>query len=286
VTEVIVALALGSWVALAAVAGYIFVTHGWAEQRERTRVQQNLASAVSVLSSAIRLAGVCLPTVSTPVDARPLAGAHSDDESDTITVRMNRRCARATLTVSYSGKAVTEGATITVDTVQNFEPGMTAYIMAHPASGLPYGERFVITGVDESTSQLIVVPGSIAGTYLTTDHSRVFGLEEETFAVNRTGAVPVLTRATSTTSPLPVAESIDSVRMRYVLNQDGRQCVESTDPPDTYCIVALPGIDAEWALVRTVELTVSARSARPIRGAGGMFRLVTRTQVRPRNFRF
>jgi Tfp pilus assembly protein PilW len=66
VTEVIVALALGSWVALAAVAGYIFVTHGWEEQRERTRVQQNLASAVGALSSAVRLAGYVSPPYPPP----------------------------------------------------------------------------------------------------------------------------------------------------------------------------------------------------------------------------
>jgi prepilin-type N-terminal cleavage/methylation domain-containing protein len=284
--EVLVAFAIGSIVILAATSGYVFVTRGWADQQSRLETQQNLRTAEAMLARALRHAGVCLDGTSIPADARPLGGTHDEATSDAIVVRMNPRCAKGTLTVSYVANPGGGETTLTLDTVQNFLPGMSAYIMASPPIGSPYGTRFRVQAVDASTNQLTVESGAISGHYLTTDNSRVFGLEEEAYAVDRTGPVPTLTRAASTFSPTPAVRGIETLRISYVLSGSGGNCEERTGPPDDLCVVALPATPTEWTIVRDVRFTISARSVRAIRALGGYFRLTTTTQIKPRDFQF
>lgn len=283
--EILVALAVGSWVVLATVAGYLFVTHGWAEQRQRAFVQRDLARAVAVLSQSLRRAGVCLAWAAHSPDARALSGGRRPDGSDTVTVRANPRCARAALIVGYTGRAYTGDSVLSVDTVQNFVPGMEAYIMARPLVGAPRGERFVVKGVDAAANQLIAAANSISDTYLTEDHAVVVGLVEETFGIDRRNPVPVLTVASLHRGLIPVAEHIDDLRIRYVLQRVDRRCTFTAEGPDESCIVSAPA-EREWILVRALELSVTAQSDRPIRGAGGPFRLTSTTVVTPRNSRF
>lgn len=283
--ELLIAFAIGSVVVLAATSGYVLVTRGWVEQQQRLQTQENLRAAVAMLARAVRLAGVCLEGASLPADARPLAGTHHDGGTDAIVVRTNPRCASGTLTVSYTGGPAGD-TTIVLDTVQHFVPGMTAYIVASPASGLPQGERFIVKDVDPSTNRLAVAAGAITGDYLTADNSRVIGLEEETFAVDATEPVPTLTVTTSALPRTPAVRGIETLRVGYVLSRSSDGCVERTGPPEDHCVVALPADPAEWTLVRDVRLTVGARSSQPLRGPGGFFRLTTMTQIKPRNFLF
>ena len=237
--ELLLALALGSFVVLTAGAGYIFATRGWVDHQQRFETQQNLREAVETLTREVRLAGACLLTdqlSSSPANARPLDGTHAGGAvPDTITVRMNLHCAKGTLTVSYTG-----GTTIALDTVQNFVPGMWAYIWDPGASPASYGERFLVVAVDAAANQLTVAPGTLTRNYPTTDNSQVFGMEELAYVIDSTGPLPVLTVTTLDEPTKPDVPGIEGLAISYVLNRVGGACAGTTGPPYNYCVVTLP----------------------------------------------
>ena len=283
--ELLLALALGSFVVLAAGAGYVFATRGWVDHQQRLETQQNLREAVETLTRELRLAGACLLTdqlSSSPANARPLDGTHTGGAvPDTITVRMNLHCAKGTLTASYTG-----GATIALDTVQNFVPGMWAYVWDPGANPVSYGEKFLVVAVNAGANQLTVAPGTITQNYPTADNSQVFGMEELAYAIDQTGPVPVLTVTTLDEPTKPDVSGIEGLAISYVLNRVGGACAGTTGPPYNYCVVTLPATAAEWAIVRDVQLTIFARSAQVVPGSAGYYRLSETTEISPRNLQF
>lgn len=263
-TEVIVALVLGSTVAVAAVGGYIFASGSWQEQRQRLETQQNLRAAIDLLSRELRLAGACLPTAG-PADIRPLTGA-DNGTTDTITARANVRCAIGSLTGD-----VAAGATVlTLDTVAEFVAGMQIYLLHGDTTT---GEYARVDSVDQAANTL-TLQTPLAGAY--PRDSSVYGAEAQTFAVGSVGTVPALTVATPLGSPQPAIEGIERLDIRYVLH---RNCT-----PGPCDVVDLPTSDSEWSLVRVVQLDIGARSPRPI--TGGFYRLSQSIEVKPRNFLF
>jgi len=143
--EILVALALGTTVALTAMAGYVFSTRSWDAQALRLQTQQNLRAAIDMLSREVRLAGTCLPDAG-PANIRPLAGVDSGT-MDTITIRTNVHCAIATLT----GPIAAGATTINVDTVTNYVGGMQAYILQADTTA---GEYVMVASVNQAASRL------------------------------------------------------------------------------------------------------------------------------------
>ncbi len=263
-TEVIVALVLGSTVAVAAVGGYIFASGSWQEQRQRLETQQNLRAAIDLLSRELRLAGACLPTAG-PTNIRPLTGV-DNGTTDTFTVRANVRCAIGSLTGDVGA-----GATVlTLDTVAEFVAGMSVYVLHADTTT---GEYAQVDSVDQGANRLTLQTPLTRGY---PKDSSVYGAEAQTFAIGSVGTAPVLTVATALGSPQPAIEGIERLDVRYVLN---RNC--SPGPCD---VVDLPTSDSEWSLVRAVQLDIGARSLRPI--TGGFYRLSQSIEVKPRNFLF
>lgn len=271
--EVLVALAVGSTVAIAATSGYVFATRGWQDQRQRLDTQQNLRRAVDMLSREVRLAGACLPDAG-PADGsiRPLDGADSD-AADTITVRANVRCAIGTLQSPANAGATS----LNLDTVANFVAGMQAYILS---SDTTYGEFVLVGSVNEPASRLVL------GTPITNPlgyprGSTVYGAESQTYAIDSSGAVPILTVTPSLGTAQPAVAGIERLNVRYVLDRPYTGgCVANADG---FCVVELPA-GAEWSSVRAVQLDLGARSAVPL--AGGFYRLGQVIQVKPRNLLF
>jgi prepilin-type N-terminal cleavage/methylation domain-containing protein len=274
--EIVVALLLGGAIVVLAVAGYVFVTGDWQAQRQRLETQQNLRAAADLLSREVRLAGACLPDfASDPSSPLALHGANNGSQ-DTITVRSNVRCAKGTLEPPGASAGATS---VVVDNVTEFVPNMQAYIIG--PDGL--GEPIFITGVNPNPSpnqtrgQLVLQAGLTRQGGYPQNSSSVYGVEAQTFAINASGPVPVLTVAGATGPAQPVVTGIEELNVRYVLD---RACGPG------FCVVDLPADTAEWAIVRTVQIDVVARSRRPVRAADpdGWYRLRQHLEIKPRNF--
>lgn len=260
--EIVVALVLGSAVVLLAVSGYVFVTRDWQAQRLRLETQQNLRATVDVLSREIRLAGADLPAFG-GVDIRALDGTNSGVR-DTITIRSNVRGAKGTLVNPAAGGATS----VTLDTAAGFVSGMQAYILGPDG----VGEYVFVVGVNQASGQLTLQAG-VSRAYAS--GSTVYGAESQTFAIDASGQVPVLTVATATGSPQPVVEGIEEMNVRYVLN---------TMCGATPCVVDLP-TSAEWSIVRMIQVDLVARSRRtvPAGDPDGYYRLRQHIEIKPRN---
>lgn len=267
-TELIVAIALGSAVIVTAAAGYLFASKSWLSDGVRLETQQNLRTSVDVLSRDLRFAGACLPDAG-PSNIKPLAGADSGT-TDSITVRANVRCAIASATAN-----VAAGATdINVDNVTNFVAPMLAYILHQNTTT---GEYVLVVDVNQGAFRLTLDTGT---TQAYPVGSSVYGAESQTYAIDTSGSVPLLTVTPSIGAPQPAVSGIDRLNIQYVLD---RNCT-----PGPCDVVDLPANDSEWALVRTVRLDMTARSSRRISPADpdGYYRLGQVIEVKPRNFLF
>jgi Tfp pilus assembly protein PilW len=266
--EVVIAVTLGTSVVVTATAGYTFVSKSWLFEGQRLQTQQNLRLALDVLSREVRLAGACLPDAG-PAAIKPLAGTDAGT-TDTITVRANVRCAIAT-TVEVVPVGTT---TIRVDTVANFVAGMQAYIL-HADTTM--GEYVTIASVSVTPPRLTLAAGT---TQTYPAGSSVYGAESQTYAIDASGAAPVLTVASAGGAARPVVAGVERLNVQYVLN---RNCV-----PGPCDVVDLPADAAEWALVRAVRVDVGVRSLRrvPAAEADGFYRLGQAIEVKPRNLLF
>lgn len=262
------AVALGSTVAFSAISGYGFVTRSWLSDGQRLETQQNLRTALDLLARDLRVAGACLPDVG-PSNIRPLAGADTGT-TDSITLRANVRCAIGTMTAPV----VVGNTVLAVDNVTNFIAGMPAYILHQDTT---IGEYVTIASVDPGASTLTLDVGI---TQAFPADSSVYGAESQTYAIDTSGPLPVMTVARSFGLAQPVVSGIEYLNIEYVLN---RNCI-----PGPCDVVTLPANDSEWTLVRTIRLDVRARSSRqvPAGDTDGYFRLGQVIEVKPRNFLF
>lgn len=266
--EVLVAVALGSTVVMTATAGYIFVSKAWLSEGLRLETQQNLRAALDLLSHNVRFAGACLPDAG-PSSIKPLAGADAGT-TDSITVRANVRCAIA----STTGATPMGDTNINVDNITNFVAGMQAYILHQDTTT---GEYVTIADVAVGPSRLILAAGT---TQAYPAGSAVYGAESQTYALDTSGSIPIMTVQPSIGVAQPIVSGIDRLNIRYVLD---RNCT-----PGPCDVVDLPANDSEWAIVRAVRLDVRARSSRQVAAADpdGFFRLGQAIEIKPRNFLF
>ncbi len=253
--------------AIAAFSGYAFFSGSWDDETQRLAVQQNLRMAVNLLSRELRLAGACLPDAG-PSNIHAMAGADSGPV-DSLTVRSNIHCAIASLP-----NDVLAGATsVSVDTTENFVAGMQVYVLH---ANTTTGEYVTVTNVNQAASRLdLATP--VVQSY--PSGSSAYGAAFETFAIDASGAVPVLTASSEETAQ-PAVGGVERLNIRYMLD---RNCT-----PGPCDMVDLPANDSEWALVRTVQVDIGVRSARKVRGgdADGFYRLGQSIEIKPRNASF
>lgn len=274
--------ALASLVVVGVGTAYVFVTRGWADQRERLQTQQQLRSAVATLSREVRLAGACMMPAPA-ADFQPIDGV-DNGTTDTITVRSNPRCAQTVMTSACPPGCLS----FTVDAATKFLAGTWAYVYLNGTTH----QYFKIAGIVGNT---ITVGAStpITATYPPIASS-VFGIEERRFAISSTcvgcGGIPSVTLQTLDLPETPLVKGIDRLDIRYVLNRnyDAGTCDASSGGPPALCVLNLPSTPADWRLVRAVTFDVGARSRGGVRGAGGdgYFRLGEIFEITPRNFVF
>lgn len=276
IIEIVVALATASTVGMLALSSYVFVAREWQGQGQVLATQQSLRDVIDSLTQEIRLGGTCLPSAG-PADGsiRPLAGTDSGT-TDSITVRSNVVCASGTVQ-----SPVNAGANqINLDTVQNFTVNTWAYLLSADTT---FGQYFLISGVNTSANRLSVDPT----TPITTNYpsgSSVYGAESRTYAIDTSGAVPVLTVASLGQSAQRAVAGVERLNIRYILNNP-----QNCNADAGACtIVDLPASASEWASVRLVELDIGARSSQQVTGGGvnGFFQLSQVIRVKPRNFVF
>jgi hypothetical protein len=274
----VVSVSMAAVIIMAAGSGAVKFTLRWLEGNARQETQQRLRDAAQMVSRAMRLAGACLPRESGPLNVRPLGGSNVGT-TDSITIRLNARCASATVTSAFDGG----GNVVTVDDVSQFVPGMQAYILHEDNS---VGRFFRILSVDAGAGTL-VVHGDTPIPEAYPVNSSVYGAEAQTFSVATLGGVPTLTMATSVDAAEPAVRGVETFNLTYILNRayDVATCAGSAGG---YCQVSVPASDTDWSLVRTVNLTITVRSPRRLmsEGGDGYYRLTETLQLKPRNFVF
>ncbi len=224
--------------------------------------QQGVSAAITFVSQELRQAGACLPALG---EFLALDG-ENDGNQDTLRLRIGRirrdsmTCIR-TVTVT---NAVAGDSTLQVQDIAGFDVGQYIYVTRTGGRG----KTFVISDIDE-TVETITIEGSLDGNYQA--GGGVYAIEERTYAIDGSGAEPILTVAVDDGEPEPFARGIEVFDIRYRLGD----CVDCG-------AVDLPADGTEWRLVREVELTVASRSrATQQNGAAHVVR--ESTTIKPRN---
>ncbi len=289
--EVLVCAAIAGIVTLAASSGYVFMTKSWVQQQARLQTQQQLRSAVAAVTREMRVAGACMDVetgIVPPTDFQPLSGI-DNGTTDSITIRANPHCAKATSTAP----CVNTCTSFTVDNTTFAGLGGTwGYLYYHNAPNPPVHAYFKILSVAGGT--ISVDPSQpFTGTF--PPGTSVFGVEERTFAISSTcptcGGVPSLTLLARGGQVEALVKGIDLFNIQYVLNDDydAVNCVGTTGGGRPLCVVNLPQSAANWKKVRLVAFDVGARSLRAVGGAGsadGFLHHDEIFQISPRNFQF
>lgn len=286
--DVLLGVVLASVVALALGGGLVLVTRTWYANQARLEAQQNLRVAVERLVRELRLAGACLPRAGEIPALLPIQGTDGG-ERDTLVFRANRTCAASALRAPYAG-----GGPIRLQRVDGFAVGMQAYVWDPNART---GEFFRVGAVDVAGRWVVPAADTpVVGRYPA--EASVLGVEVQRYEVGESRGAPELRLSINPDlpdgAPERLARGIERFNVRYVLQRPYRaaDCVagHTVGEGDTLCVKDQPA-DAEWALVRLVQLEVWARSLRPVPGTGGdgFYRVqqgdfaTTPVVVRPRN---
>src|SRR5262245_54979982 len=225
---------------------------------------QGLIAALDSLTRDVRLAGACLPTQPLFV---PLSGAH-DGMTDSITVRTGAIGANAACVVATLMGPLEVGETeLTVDDVSGFQVGGLGYV-----AGAVRGEIFRVTAVSGSSGPgTVSTDSALAQSY--PSGSGVYGLEERTYAVDMaTYDQPVLTRSVNRQTAQPLARGIESLRIRYRLDQNCPTCA----------VVDLPSDAPTWAQVKEILIGATAVSPQNL-STGERLRESATVTVQPLN---
>jgi type II secretory pathway pseudopilin PulG len=279
--ELLIALSLATLVLLFAFQGYVYGTREWGAQHSRLGVQQNLRTAVDILMREIRLGGACLPDAGLLTPFNGLNQQVGGRDADVLVIHANITCAKATLTTN---QVPNSAAALHVDIVDGFSPGQQVYILH---SSTTRGEFFIIDQVSSSPPR-IQPADPLSEAY--PQGSSVFGVGEKAFGVDSGGAAPTLTVDPSYLSgapPVPIVKGIEALNVRFVLNRlfadAPATCVAATDG---WCVVDPPAAgSADWSIIREVEISLVARSLKPVPpgDADGFLRMPAVVRIKPRN---
>jgi len=262
--EVLVSVTLA--LIVVAMAGMFFVASRNRMQDQVLHVEtlQGLRGTVDSMVRDLRLGGACLPTTGEFITLGGVHGTTDQIVTRTGIVRPNETCIR---TVLRQDAAVGD-TQVQVEAAAGFTPSMRVYLRL---SNNTTGAIVSVTGVD-TTGNVLQLGAPLRQAFA--KNSGVYALDERAYAVDTTDpSLPVLTVAVNGAPAMPFAVGIENLQIQYQLE---RNCDRTCD------VVALPANDAEFALVRQIYITVTARS-RTV-GSDGQYYRVTRTvSAKPRN---
>jgi len=258
--ELLVAMVLSGVALSVAATDFTHTVHQRHDMEQVAEAQQAVSAALTFVTQELRQAGACLPTVGRFV---ALEGDDTDDR-DRLTLRIGVTnpdtlvCIRSVATAD----AAAGGDTIEVQDASGFIAGQYIYVTRIGGEG----NTFRVAAVEANS---LVIEGALDAPYQA--GSGVYAVEERTFAVDSTGAAPVLTMAVDGGDPQPLARGIEVFNVRYLLN-----------PCSPCTIVDHPADNAEWQAVREVEITVAAVTGGPMQ-TGRAHVVEESTNVKPRN---
>ena len=134
---------------------------------------------------------------------------------------------------------------LAVDDVSGFQVGGLGYV-----AGAVRGEIFRVTAVSASSGAGVIgTDTALAQSYPV--GGGVYALEERTYAVDTSSyEQPVLTRSVNRQAAQPLARGIESLRIRYRLNENCPTCT----------VVDLPSEDPTWVQVNEILVSATAVS--------------------------
>lgn len=233
ILEVLVALFLAGIVTTAIFQIYITQHKNWMIQEDVTDIQQNARAAIDELNRNIRMAGYGLPSGMDPITTY-------DTNPDTIVINFSQTGCNAS--VESPMPDVSAELKFGDQDLSCFKVGKWAYIFD---AGTGTGEYFEITQVQIKPSHL---------QHNTMALSKSYGLGSATVMLDRIkyyidysdSLHPNLMMQVSLQKPQVYAENIDDLQFRYTMKNG-----TTTDAP------------AIASNIREVEITISARSAKP-----------------------
>jgi len=253
-------------VAMATTTGLFVASRNFMMDQElQLETTQAARASIDVMVRDLRLGGACLPVNG---DFISLEGTNNGTQDQIITrtglIRPDLSCV-----LSATSADAAQGATsVSVEQSTGFTSNMRAYIRSTNATG----EFFTITSVDSVNNILQISPG-LSTTYL--NGSGVYAIDEREYLIaNWDGSNTALYMQLSAdpTTLMPFAIGIESLNIQYLLE---RNC-----PPCD--VVQLPASDDEWAIVKQILLSVTARSTQQ-NWAGQYYRRTMTVDVKPRN---
>lgn len=272
--EVLVGLVLASIVVLVVTAFSMGIYTAWAEERTRIGAQETLRAVLDTLVRDIRLAGACLPTVGSAI---PLALRGTDGAGvapDSITMHSNITCVQTVLDEDVSSGE----EELDVVSAAGFSPGMVAFIQH--ASGSP-GEYVAITDVDTGDNEIEVVPGCASSGGVSNAYpigSGVYRAERRAYSVDTTTNPPQLMLQIECVPAAAYAGGIEDLQILYQCRNDTWYTANLINCNTSDGV----GTDADWRQVIQVQVTVTARSSRTVRGVG-VYRQTGTVFIKPRN---
>ena len=262
--ELLVAMLLMTGVGAVLVNSFSIQMRFRGDTEINAETHQGLVAALDSLVRDVRLAGACLPTQPSFV---PLAGTNNGT-TDSITVRTGAISANTTCIVASLTASTVAGATqLPVDDVTGFKVDGWGYIV-----GSVPGELFHVSAVSGTSGPgTVTTDTSLAQGYPT--GGGMYALEERAYAIDTTTyGQPVLTRSLNRQAAQPIAGGIESLNIRYRLNQNCPTCTVIDLPPD----------NPTWVQVSEVLLTATAVSSQNLSG-GARLRESATVTVQPRN---
>ena len=230
----------------------------------KAETHQGLVAALDSLVRDVRLAGACLPTQPSFV---PMSGVNNGT-TDSITVRTGAISSTTTCIVATLTSAAAAGATqLPVDDVSGFRVDGWGYVV-----GAVPGELFHVTAVSATSGAgNVTTDTTLAQSYPL--GGGVYALEERVYAIDTTTyGQPVLTRSINRGAAQPIAGGIESLNVRYRLNQNCPSCT----------VIDLPADNPTWNQVSEVILGATAVSRQNLSTGRGCANR-QRSTVQPRN---
>jgi len=235
-----------------------------AQQLETTEAAR---AAIDMIVRDLRLGGACLPVTG---DFISLDGTDNGQTDEIITrtgmTRPDLSCIRTSVPTGSQVNA--SGSTVPVQASDGFAQGMRAYIRAPDGTG----EYFDVTGVASGTQ--LTKSQTLSQDYPAT--SGVYAIDERKFSIadasTPSGVQPQLMMQVGGAAAQSFAIGIEKLDVHYQLQQNCPPCD----------VVTLPTSDAQWAIVDSVLLDVTARSAKKD-ATGNYYRRTISVNVKPRN---
>jgi len=252
-------------IAVAATSGMFLAGKRQMQMQElQLETTQSARTAIDMMVRDLRLGGACLPVTGDFISLEGINNAQTDEIiTRTGLTRPDLSCIR---TVVPKNTTIAANATLVrVEAVDGFAVGMRAYIRNPTGTG----EYFQVTSVD-TTNKTLGKSATFATSY--PEDSGVYAIDERRFYIDTAKNPPELMLRIGTDTAQSFAVGIEKLNLQYQLQ---RNC----PPCDT---VSLPASNAEWAIVKALTLSVTARSEKAQQD-GTFYRRTVAVNVKPRN---